>query len=80
MLYLQFGSRLPDQLMTAKLRMGASHMAAGLHGHLVELLLRELLLNAAHRGGRPFRDAAIAVKAMNLVHQADGASWATQCS
>ena len=66
--------------MTPKLRMGASHMVAGLHGHLVELLIRELLLNAAHRGGRPFRDAAIAFKAMNLVHQADGASWATHNS
>lgn len=80
MRYLQFGGSLPAQLMTQKLRMGASSMAAGLHGHLVELLLRELILNTEQRGGKPFNSAQVAFKAMNLIHKIDGASWASHSS
>lgn len=75
MLYLQFGSRLPQQLLTPKLQMGASNLAAGLHGHLVELLLRELILNAAPRGGKRFATAPVAFKSMNMIHKVDGGSW-----
>lgn len=80
MQYLQFGSVLPQQLLTPKLRMGASNISAGLYGHLVELLLRELILNAMPRGGKPFNTAPVAFKAMNLIHKADGASWGTHSS
>jgi hypothetical protein len=79
-LYLQFGSRLPQQLLTPKLQMGASNISAGLHGHLVELLLRELILNAELRGGKPFNNAPVAFKAMNLIHRVDDASWGTHTS
>jgi hypothetical protein len=75
MLYLQFGARLPQQLLTQKLQMGASNLAAGLHGHLVELLLRELILNAAQHGGRGFDTAPVAFRAMNMIHKVDGGSW-----
>ena len=77
MLYLQFGSRLPQQLLTPKLEMGASNRAANLHGHLVELLLRELILNGALSGGKRFATAPAAFKAMNLIHKVDGRSWGT---
>lgn len=75
MLYLQFGSRLPPQLLTPKLQIGASNLAAGLHGHLVELLLRELILNAAPSGGKSFATASVAFKSMNMIHKVDGQSW-----
>jgi hypothetical protein len=52
MLYLQFGSRLPQQLLTPKLQMGASNLAANLHGHLVELMLRELMWTGVQKGPR----------------------------
>jgi hypothetical protein len=78
--YLQFGKALPEVLLTPKLRMGASNISAGLWGHLVEMLARELLINAEVRGGKRFNTAAIAFKAMSMIHTLDGKSWASHSS
>lgn len=73
--FLQFGQDLPDQLKNDKLRLGQSNIAAGLFGHLVELLARELVLNGQSRGGNAFNTAAVAFKAMDMIHSIEGKSW-----
>ncbi|WP_428630239.1 hypothetical protein [Sphingopyxis sp.] len=75
MQFLQWQKPLPPELLNAPLASGQSAMRAGLHGHLVELLARELLLNAEMRGGKPFNHAAHAFGAMRMIHQLDDTYW-----
>jgi hypothetical protein len=73
--HLQFDQPLPEQLKNNALRLGQSNLKAGLHGHLVELLAREVILNGQSRGGKPLNTADAAFKAMGLIHRLDDKSW-----
>jgi hypothetical protein len=75
MQYLQFDRPLPEQLKNGPLKLGKNNLDAGLHAHLVELLARELILNAPARGGKPFTTAGSAFKAMDMIHKLDDKSW-----
>lgn len=75
MRYLSFRSPLPDQLKNPALRLGKSNLDAGLHPHLVELLARELILNAEPRSGKQFNSWVPAFKAMDMIHHLDDKSW-----
>ncbi len=75
MQYLQFDKPLPDLLSTPATQMGLSKFRAGLHEHIVELLAREIILNGQHMGGKPFNTAAVAFKAMQMIHNFDGKTW-----
>jgi hypothetical protein len=75
MQHLRFRAPLADQLKNQPLRLGKSSLDAGLHPHLVELLARELILNAEPRSGKPFNNAAVAFKAMSMIHRLDDTSW-----
>lgn len=75
MRYLRFPAPLPEQLQNPPLRLGKSNLDAGLHPHLVELLARELILNAEPRSGKPFNSWVPAFKAMNMIHRLDDKSW-----
>lgn len=74
--HLQFDQPLPEQLKNPALRLGQSNFKAGLHGHLVELLAREVVLNGQSRGGKPLNTANAAFKAMAMIHRIDSKSWA----
>jgi hypothetical protein len=73
--YLQFGQALPEQLKNDALWRGQSNLKAGLYGHLVELLAREVILNGQVRGGKPLNTAGDAFKAMSMIHRLDDKSW-----
>lgn len=73
--HLQFDQPLPEQLKNNALRLGQSNLKAGLHGHLVELLAREVILNGQPRGGKPLNTADAAFKAMGMIHRLDDKSW-----
>ncbi|HQS96252.1 MAG: hypothetical protein B7X90_10770 [Novosphingobium sp. 17-62-19] len=73
--HLQFERALPDQLKNEALRWGQSKIKAGLYGHLVELLAREVILNGQARGGKPLNTAGDAFKAMNMIHRLADKSW-----
>ena len=73
--FLQFDRALPDQLKNEALRRGQSNIKAGLYGHLVELLAREIILNGSSRGGKPLNSAGDAFKAMAMIHRIDDKSW-----
>lgn len=75
MQHLGFNEPLPPQLQTPKLRLGQSPHRAGLFPHLVELMARELVLNADQRFGNPFRTATEAFKTMSLIHRLDDRYW-----
>jgi hypothetical protein len=73
--FLHFDQELPEALMNPALRLGRAPLHAGLHGHLLELLTRELLLHADAHGGKPFDTAALAFGAMRELHRIDDAHW-----
>lgn len=73
--YLQFDLALPAQLKNDALRRGQSNIKAGLYGHLVELLAREIILNGQAPGGKPLNTAGDAFKAMAMIHRLDDKSW-----
>lgn len=73
--HLQFDQPLPEQLKNNALKLGQSNLKAGLHGHLVELLAREVILNGQSRGGKPLNTADAAFKAMGMIHRLDDKSW-----
>lgn len=73
--YLQFGQALPDQLKNGALQRGQSNINAGLFGHLVELLAREVVLNGRSLGGKALNTAGPAFRAMAMIHQLDNKSW-----
>lgn len=75
MQYLRFDVALPEQLQSPALRLGRSHLDAGLHAHLVELLARELVLNAQPRAGKKLNMWGPAFKAMDMIHRLDDKSW-----
>lgn len=75
MQFLQWKAPLPPQLMNAALARGQSAMRAGLHGHLVELMTRELLLNAELRGGKPFDQAVHAFGTMRKIVNLEDTYW-----
>ena len=80
MQHLRFGMALPDQLQSPPLRLGKSHIDAGLHAHLVELLARELILNADPKAGKKLNNWAPAFKAMGMIHRLDDMSWGLHSS
>ncbi|WP_448657715.1 hypothetical protein ACPVPU_09585 [Sphingomonas sp. CJ99] len=73
--HLCFNQRLPEQLKNNALKLGQSNVKAGLHGHLVELLAREMILNGQQRGGKPLSNADAAFKAMGMIHRLDDKFW-----
>ena len=75
MQYLRFDVPLPDQLKNPPLQIGKSNLDAGLHAHLVELLARELILNADPRAGKKFNTWVPAYKAMDMIHRLDDKTW-----
>lgn len=75
MQHLRFGMALPERLQSPALRVGKPPFHAGLHPHLVELLARELLLNAESRAGKKFNSWAPAFKAMGMIHRIDDKTW-----
>jgi hypothetical protein len=75
MQYLQFGKQLPDQLITPKIRMGASKMEVGIFEFIVETLTRELILNGQTHGGKPFSTANVAREAFNMIHKLEDSKW-----
>jgi len=75
MRFLMFKQPLPDALLTQDLRDGKSALRSHLHGWLVDLMARELILNAQFRGGNPFASAQVAFRTMSDIHRLDGHSW-----
>lgn len=73
--HLQFDQPIPEQLKNNALKLGQSNLKAGLHGYLVELLAREVILNGQTRGGKPLNTADAAFKAMGMIHRLDDKSW-----
>lgn len=78
--FIQFEHALPEQLKNDRLRLGKSPIDAGLFPHLVELLARELVLNAEHRGGKSFSTGLLAFEAMRMIHQLDDRLWGRHVS
>lgn len=77
MQYLQFRTRLPDQLSTPKTRLGASKIDAGIFEFIVEILARELILNSQQFGGKSLNTAPLAFKAFGMIHKLEDARWGT---
>lgn len=78
--YLRFSQPLPEPLKNNALRLGQSNLKAGLHGHLVELLAREVILNGQSRGGKPLNTADVAFEAMGMIHRLDNKLWGLHSS
>jgi hypothetical protein len=66
---------LPPRLENIPLSLGLSPMRSQLHGHLVELMAREIVLNCQLRPGKPFNSAKPAFTTMSMIQKLEDRYW-----